>query len=31
VAAGGAGMGETWIFVPHLAWAITRRIEPAHI
>ncbi|HEV8297218.1 MAG TPA: hypothetical protein VGQ20_07975, partial [Acidimicrobiales bacterium] len=31
VAAGGAGMGETWIFFPHLAWAITRRIEPAHI
>jgi hypothetical protein len=29
VAAGGAGMGETWILVPHLAWAITRPIEPA--
>jgi hypothetical protein len=29
VAAGGAGMGETWIMFPHLAWAITREIEPA--
>jgi hypothetical protein len=28
VAAGGPGMGETWILVPHLALAITRLIEP---
>jgi hypothetical protein len=27
VAAGGPGMGETWILAPHLALAITRRIE----
>jgi hypothetical protein len=31
VAAGGAGMGETWMFLPHLALAITRQIEPARI
>jgi hypothetical protein len=29
VAAGGPGMGETWMFLPHLAHAITREIEPA--
>ena len=29
VAAGGAGMGETWLLMPHLAHAITRVIEPA--
>ena len=28
VAAGGPGMGETWILFPHLAWAITERIDP---
>jgi hypothetical protein len=28
VAAGGAGMAETWILFPHLAWAVTRPIEP---
>lgn len=27
VAAGGAGMAETWILFPHLAWAVTRPIE----
>lgn len=27
VAAGGAGMAETWILMPHLAWAITRPVE----
>jgi hypothetical protein len=27
VAAGGAGMAETWILFPHLAWAITRPVE----
>jgi hypothetical protein len=26
VAAGGAGMAETWILFPHLAWAITRPV-----
>lgn len=26
VAAGGPGMGETWILMPHLAWAITEPI-----
>jgi hypothetical protein len=31
VAAGGAGMGETWILFPHLAHAITRRIEPVRL
>ncbi len=29
VAAGGAGMAETWLLMPHLARAITRPIEPA--
>lgn len=29
VAAGGPGMGETWLLMPHLAHAITRPIEPA--
>ena len=29
VAAGGPGMGETWILFPHLAWAITQKIDPA--
>lgn len=29
VAAGGAGMAETWILFPHLAWAVTRPVEPA--
>ena len=29
VAAGGPGMGETWMLLPHLAHAITREIEPA--
>jgi hypothetical protein len=29
VAAGGPGMGETWMFLPHLAHAITRPIERA--
>ena len=29
VAAGGPGMGETWMFLPHLAHTITREIEPA--
>lgn len=28
VPAGGAGMAETWILFPHLAWAITMPIEP---
>ena len=27
VAAGGPGMGETWILLPHLAWAITEPIQ----
>lgn len=27
VAAGGPGMGETWMFLPHLAHAITREIK----
>ena len=27
VAAGGAGMAETWILFPHLAWAITTPVE----
>jgi len=27
-AAGGPGMAETWILFPHLAWAITERIDP---
>jgi hypothetical protein len=31
VAAGGPGMGETWILAPHLALAITKRIEPRAI
>jgi hypothetical protein len=26
VAAGGPGMGQTWIFFPHLAWAITEPV-----
>ena len=26
VAAGGPGMGETWVLLPHLAWAITEPI-----
>jgi hypothetical protein len=26
-AAGGPGMAETWILFPHLAWAITRKVE----
>jgi hypothetical protein len=26
VAAGGDGMGETWLLFPHLAWAITEKI-----
>ncbi len=30
VAAGGAGMAETWLLLPHLARAITKVIEPAH-
>jgi hypothetical protein len=29
VAAGGPGMGETWMLMPHLAHAIIREIEPA--
>jgi hypothetical protein len=29
VAAGGPGMGETWLLMPHLAWAITEPIQPA--
>jgi hypothetical protein len=29
VAAGGPGMAETWLLLPHLAWAITRPVEPA--
>jgi hypothetical protein len=29
VAAGGPGMGETWMLMPHLALAVTRPIEPA--
>jgi hypothetical protein len=29
VAAGGHGMAETWVLAPHLAWAITKPIEPA--
>ena len=28
VAAGGPGMGETWLLMPHLAWAITEPIQP---
>ena len=28
VAAGGPGMGETWMLLPHLAHAITRPIDP---
>jgi hypothetical protein len=28
VAAGGAGMSETWILFPHLAWAITEAVVP---
>lgn len=31
VAAGGAGMAETWILFPHLAWAITRPVAPASL
>ncbi len=31
VAAGGAGMAETWLLMPHLAHAITRVIEPAQL
>ncbi|MBM3659467.1 MAG: hypothetical protein FJW95_08165 [Actinobacteria bacterium] len=27
VAAGGAGMAETWVLFPHLAWAVTRVVE----
>jgi hypothetical protein len=27
VAAGGAGMNETWILLPHLAWAMTCAVE----
>jgi hypothetical protein len=27
VGAGGAGMAETWILFPHLAWAVTRPVE----
>jgi hypothetical protein len=26
VAAGGPGMGETWVLFPHLAWAITEKV-----
>ena len=26
VAAGGDGMGETWLLYPHLAWAITEKV-----
>jgi hypothetical protein len=26
-AAGGPGMAETWIFFPHLAWAITEPVR----
>ncbi|HEX7096865.1 MAG TPA: hypothetical protein VF183_13345 [Acidimicrobiales bacterium] len=29
VAAGGPGMGETWLLMPHLALAITEPIQPA--
>jgi hypothetical protein len=29
VAAGGPGMGETWLLMPHLAWAITEPIQRA--
>jgi hypothetical protein len=29
VAAGGHGMCDTWVLHPHLAWAITKPIEPA--
>jgi hypothetical protein len=28
VAAGGPGMGESWIIFPHLAWAITEPVVP---
>ena len=28
VAAGGPGMAETWLFFPHLAWAITEAVLP---
>jgi len=31
VAAGGAGMGETWLLMPHLAWAITEPVLPAAV
>jgi hypothetical protein len=31
VAAGGAGMAETWLLLPHLAHAITRPIDPPRI
>ena len=27
VAAGGDGMGESWLLFPHLAWAITQKID----
>jgi hypothetical protein len=26
VAAGGDGMGESWLLFPHLAWAITEKV-----
>ena len=29
VAAGGPGMSETWLLLPHLAWAITEPVVPA--
>jgi hypothetical protein len=30
VAAGGPGMAQTWVVLPHLAWAITEPVaEPA--
>lgn len=32
VSAGGPGMAETWVLFPHLAWAITERVDtPAEI
>jgi hypothetical protein len=28
VAAGGPGMAESWLLLPHLAWAITEPVVP---
>jgi len=30
VAAGGQGTATSWMLHPHLAWAITKPIEPPH-